>query len=401
MTENKPEEKFKHLAKVGPNVLQCIACGDCREQTDYTANPPKWGVCVAREHTSGFEPFFSRGKMQIIRSLWQGKLELSKDMAEVIFQCPTCNACSEACAYDMDNVALYEALRAELVDAGCGLEAHIPMNQAMVELLNPYGRDNKLKSNWLEKLDFKIKDANTETAEVLYFVGCTSALTPDIEAVAINTAKVFNKLSIDFSVLGEHEVCCGSVGLRTGDHKAFNSVAQKNYALFKKSGAKTIVTSCAGCYRTLKLDYADFLKDLEIDVLHTVEFLNKIINEKNIQLKNLGFNVTYHDPCHTGRQVGLYEEPREILKKIANLTEMKAIKQSANCCGAGGGVKKGFPELALKIGKSRIHEAEETGAEIVVSICPFCYRNMADAISETGSKLKMVDLMELVEQALN
>ena len=80
---------------------------------------------------------------------------------------------------------------------------------------------------------------------------------------------------------------------------------------------------------------------------------------------------------------------------------MKTIKQSANCCGAGGGVKKGFPELALKIGASRVQEAEETGAEIVVSICPFCYRNLADAIVESGSNLKIVDLMELVEQALN
>ncbi|MHA2288683.1 MAG: (Fe-S)-binding protein [Promethearchaeota archaeon] len=401
MTENKPEDKFKHLAKVGPSVLQCISCGDCREQTDYTANPQKWGVCVAREHTSGFEPFFSRGKMQIIRSLWQGKLELSKDLAEVIFQCPTCNACAEACAYDMDNVALYEALRAELVDANYGLEAHIPMNKAMIDLLNPYERDNKLKKNWIKKLDFKINDANTETAEVLYFVGCTSALTPDLESVAINTAKVFNKLSIDFSVLGEHEICCGSVGLRTGDYKAFDSVAQKNYELFKKSGVKTIVTSCSGCYRTLKLDYEDKFKELGIEVLHTVEFLNEIINEKNVQLKNLGVNVTYHDPCHSGRHVGLYEAPREILKKIANLKEMRAIKQSANCCGAGGGVKKGFPELALKIASSRIKEAEETGAEFVVSICPFCYRNLTDAITKTGSNLKMVDLMELVEQALN
>ena len=400
MTEFEPEEKFKHLAKVGPNVLQCIACGDCREQTDYTAFPQKWGVCVARDHTTGFEPFFARGKMQIIRSLWQGKLELSKDMAEVIYQCPTCNACTEACAYDMDNVALYEALRAELVDAGCGLEAHIPMNKAMVELLNPYERDNKLKSKWLEKLDFKVKDTSTEKAEVLYFVGCTSALTPDIETVAINTAKIFNKLGVYFSVFGEHEVCCGSVAMRTGDSNAFNSVARKNYELFKKSGVKIIVTSCAGCYRTLKKDYVDYLEDLEIEVLHTVEFLLKVIQEKNIQIKNLGLNTTYHDPCHTGRHSGLYEEPREILKKIANLTEMKTIKQSAKCCGAGGGVKKGFPELALEIAKSRIQEAEETGAEYLVSICPFCYRNLSDAIEAMGSNIKMVDLMELVNKAL-
>jgi heterodisulfide reductase subunit D len=401
MTEFEPKEKFKHLAKIGPNVLQCIACGDCREQTDYTASPPKWGVCVAKEHTSGFEPYFARGKMQIIRSLWQGKLELSKEMAEVIFQCPTCNACSEACAYDMDNVAMYEALRAELVDAGCGLEAHVPMNKAMVELLNPYQRDNKLKNNWLEKLDFKVKDATKEQAEVLYYVGCTAALTPDIENVAINTANILKKLNIDFSVFGEHEVCCGSVAMRTGDRKAFNTVATKNYELFKKSGVKTILTSCAGCYRTLKKDYADHMEDLGIEVLHTIEFLNKYIKENNIQLKNLGINTTYHDPCHTGRHMGLYEEPRELLKKVANLTEMKTIKQAAKCCGAGGGLKKGFPELALEIAKSRIEEAEETGADNLVSICPFCYRNLDDAIKAMNSNIKMVDLTDLINQALD
>jgi len=407
ITEFEPKEKYKHLASLGDVVLQCISCGDCREQTDYTAENPKWGVCVARENTSGFEPFFARGKMQIIRSLWQGKLDLSKDMAEVIFQCPTCNACAEACAYDMDNACLYEALRAELVEAGCGLEAHIPMNKAMVELLNPYERDNKQKKEWLEKLDFKVKDASTEKADVLYFVGCTAALTPDIQTVAINTARVLKKLGVDFSVLGEREVCCGSVAKRTGDLKSFNNVATKNYDLFKKSGIKTIITSCAGCYRTLKTDYTDILDDLGIEILHSIELILKIINDKNIQLNHLGIKATYHDPCHTGRNSGmkegskpLYEEPRELLRKIANLVEMKTIKESAKCCGAGGGVKKGFPELALEISKARIREAEETGAEILVSICPFCYRNLSDAITALNSEIKMVDLMDLLEQAI-
>ena len=408
ITEFKPKEKYKHLGMLGDVILQCISCGDCREQTDYTAENPKWGVCVARENSPGFEPYFARGKMQIIRSIWQGKLELSKDMAEVIYQCPTCNACAEACAYDMDNACLYEALRAELVEAGCGLEAHIPMNKAMVELLNPYERDNKQKKDWIEKLDFKIKDANSEKADVLYFVGCTAALTPDIQSVAINTAKVFKKLGVDFSVLGEHEVCCGSVAKRTGDLKSFNSVATKNYELFKKSGIKTIITSCAGCYRTLKTDYTEYLEELGIEVLHSIELILRIIKEKNIQLNHLGITTTYHDPCHTGRNSGmkegnkpLYEEPRELLGKITNIAEMKTIKESAKCCGAGGGVKKGFPEFALEISKARIREAEETGAEILVSICPFCFRNLSDAITALNSEIKMVDLMDLLDQALN
>jgi len=404
MTEISSREKFKHLSKLERMILQCISCGDCREATDFSSDPPKWGVCVARDHTSGFEPFFGRGKMQIIRSLWQGKLELSKDMAEVIYQCPTCNACSEACFYDIDNASFYEALRAELVDAGYALDGHNEMNQAMIDLLNPYKRDRKQKNDWLQKLDFKIKDASSEKADVLYFVGCTTALTPQIQTVAINTAKVLKKLGVDFSVFGENEVCCGSVAMRTGDRKAFNYVSDKNLDLFQKSGIKTIITSCAGCYRTLKLDYADLLKESDINVIHTIELIRKIIKEKNIQLKNLGINATYHDPCHTGRNSGdtpLYEEPRELLKKMANLVEMATIKENAKCCGAGGGVKKAFPELALEIAKSRVQEAEETGAENLVSICPFCFRNIDDAIKALNSNIKMVDLLELIDQALN
>jgi len=408
MTEFKPKEKYQHLNKLGDIILQCISCGDCREATDYTSEPQKWGVCVARDHTSGFEAFFGRGKMQIIRSLWQGKLQLSKDLGEVIYQCPTCNACAETCAYDMDNAAIYETLRAELIDAGCGLEAHVPMNKAMVELLNPYERDNKQKKDWLGKLDFKIKDATKEEADVLYFVGCTAALTPEIQTVAINTAKVLKKLGIDFSVYGEFEVCCGSVAKRTGDLNAFNSVATKNYELFKKSGVETIITSCAGCYRTLKTDYSDYMEDLGLEILHTIEFIYNIINKQDIQLKHLGITATYHDPCHTGRNAGvkeninpLYEEPREILRKIVNLVEMKTIKENTKCCGAGGGVKKGFPELALEIAKSRVKEAEDSVAQYLVSICPFCYRNLYDAIKELNSDIKMIDLMELLNQALS
>ncbi|MFX0134795.1 MAG: (Fe-S)-binding protein [Candidatus Hodarchaeota archaeon] len=397
-TKFEPKKKYKYLKKVKNLILQCISCGDCREATDYTSVPQKWGVCVAREHSTGFEPFFGRGKMQIARSIWQGKLELSKDLAEVLFQCPTCNACSSTCYYDMDNAAVYEALRAELVDREMGMEDHIAMNRAIVEKLNPYQRDNIQKGEWLKKLDFKVKDASTEKTDVIYFVGCTAALTPDIENVAINTAKVLKKLGVDFAAFGENEVCCGSVAMRTGDRNAYNSALEKNLELFEKSGAKTIITSCAGCYRTLKKDYRKQLKKLGIEVLHTIEFIAK----KDPKLKNLGITTTYHDPCHTGRGVDepLYEEPRKLLAKMAEIKEMKTIKENAKCCGAGGGVKKAFPDFALEISKSRIEEAEETGADYLVSICPFCYRNLSDAIKATGSKLKMADLLELINQAI-
>ncbi|TFF63694.1 MAG: (Fe-S)-binding protein [Promethearchaeota archaeon] len=400
MTVNDSKIKYKYLKKYEDMLLRCIACGDCREATDITENPPKWGVCPVRDHTPGFEPFFSRGKMQIIRSLWQNKLKLSTDMAEIIYQCPTCNACAEICNYDIQNTLLYEALRAELVTAGYGLKSHKEMNNAMIELLNPYNRKNSEKEEWIKQLDFAVKDAISEQAEILYFVGCTAALTPEIRNVAVNTAKVLQKMNVDFSVFGKDEVCCGSVAMRTGDRSAFKKMAEKNYDLFKKSGTKIIVTSCAGCYRTLKIDYKEILEDLDITILHSIEYISQLINERGIQLKNLGITATYHDPCHTGRHIGLYEEPRNLLKKMATLIEMKTIKNNANCCGAGGGVKKGFPELSLEIAKARIEEAEETGADNLVSICPFCFRNLNDAIKDLKSNLKMIDLLELINQAL-
>ncbi|MHA1271302.1 MAG: (Fe-S)-binding protein [Candidatus Helarchaeota archaeon] len=392
------KEKYKHLANHEKEIFMCISCGDCREAIDITNS--KWGVCVAREHTNGFEPYFGRGKMQIIRSIWENKLNLSEDLAEVFYQCPVCNACSITCAYNFNNAELYEALRAELVDAGFRLSPHISMDQSMAESLNPYGRDNKEKSNWLKMLDFNIKDASLENADILYFVGCTAAFTPEIQTIAINTAKLLRKLNIDFSVFSNNEICCGSVSLRTGYRNTFNSIAKRNYELFKNSGVRAIITSCAGCYRTLKIDYKEILQDLEIPVYHTIEYIHKLMKEKNIELKDLGLKVTYHDPCHVGRHIGLYEEPRELLNKVSSLLEMKTTRENAKCCGAGGGVKKSFSKLSLDIAMSRIEEAEETGADFIISICPFCFRNLNDAIKQLNSKLKMVDLIELINKAI-
>jgi Fe-S oxidoreductase len=402
MTEIK--ESLKNLSKLEEAALGCAQCGQCR-----VSNWPSKGIfysCPVYQTHSSFEPFNARGKNLIMKGLLWGHLKLSQDISDVIFQCTLCGLCEEVCfnsqsdnfdfpmQHIMDHVNTYEALRADLVAAGFPIESQVPMNKAMVELYNPYERDNKEKIKWTKELDFKIKDASKDDAEILYFVGCTSALTPQIKQVAIATAKIFNKIGIDFSVFGEYEVCCGSVGMRTGDRTSFEKVAEENTKLFKDRGIKRIVTSCAGCYRTFKKDYGEILEGLE--VLHSVEFLNEIIATKDIKLKDLDIKTTYHDPCHIGRHMGLYEAPRELLNKISNLTEMKTNRVGAMCCGAGGGVRKGFPELSMDMAKNRVKEAEETGTEYLVSTCPFCYRNLSDAIKELNSNLKMTDLVELL-----
>jgi len=408
---NEIQNSLKNLSEVKDAALSCVQCGQCR-----VANWPSKGVFYVcpvynTDITPKFDPFFARGKGIILRGLFWGDLELSQEISDIIFQCTLCGSCYEFC-FDAhndnfefvthrwtDHVKVYEALRADLVEAGFPIESQVPMNKAMVELLNPYERDNKDKVEWTEKLGFKVKDASSEQAEYLYFVGCTAALTPVIQTVAINTAEILKKLGIDFSVFGENEVCCGSVAMRTGDRNAFEAVAKKNIELFKNSGIKKIITSCAGCYRTLKKDYGERLENIEI--LHTVEFLDDLLNQGNISVKKLDINTTYHDPCHIGRHMGVYDAPRRILNKISNFIEIKTNREAAMCCGAGGGVRKGFPELSLEMAKNRVKEAEDTGAQYLVSTCPFCYRNLSDAINALNSDLKMVDLVELFLESLN
>ncbi|MBD3227578.1 MAG: hypothetical protein GF329_05255 [Candidatus Lokiarchaeota archaeon] len=404
-------EKLKNLKKVKNAALSCVSCGQCRN--------PMWpskgvfGLCPVynTDYTPKFEPFFSRGKNTILKGLLWEELSLSEDIATIFFQCTTCGACEEFCHNAknpnidfanhkwMEQVKVYEALRADLVENGYALEEHKEMNKALLNFDNPYGRDRSEKLDWAQELDFNIRNASEEPVEALYYVGCTSALSESTRVVAKATARIFNKLGIDFGILGDKEVCCGSVAKRTGNLDAFKRVMEKNLQLFKDLGIKTIVTSCAGCYRTFIKDYKGKLNDLEI--LHTSEFLIDYCKENNIELKKLQITTTYHDPCHLGRHCDFYYPPRELLDKITGFKEMKRVRENAICCGAGGGVKKAFSELSLEMSIKRVEEAEETEASYLVSTCPFCHRNLLDGIIKKKSNLKMIDLTELIIKSLD
>jgi len=144
-----------------------------------------------------------------------------------------------------------------------------------------------------------------------------------------------------------------------------------------------------------------------------VEFIDRLIKEGRIKFsKVLPMTVTYHDPCHMGRRadvyvpgkaiMGLYDPPRDILKSIpgVELVEMYRIKEYAWCCGAGGGVKEGYPDFSDWTARERVEEAKATGAEAIVTACPWCEGNFMDAINGKGEKIKVYDVVELVRRAI-
>ena len=226
---------------------------------------------------------------------------------------------------------------------------------------------------------------------LLYFRGCTAR--EKLTSISKATERILRIAKIDYETL-EDEKCCGSVLLRTGFLD--DAIEQMNGNLNDFEG-KVILTSCAGCYKTLKEDYKKYL-GVDLKVIHISQLLEQLIKENKINLKgDKDLKVTYHDSCHLGRHAGEYEAPRNVINSISKLVEMENNREKARCCGSGGGVKSAYGELSNSIADLRIQEAKDTDADLLVSACPFCKLNL----SQNSDDLEILDLSEFVLEHLN
>lgn len=421
---------------------RCTACGTCRVAYDFGPPPSARPICPAGTEF-GFEGFYSsKGKAAFARGIADGTLTFEDpEFLEAIYKCTVCAGCQNQCQVDFKPhiPEVIEAMRREAVNRGAGpLPLQKNLVQSMKNYNNPYQGPRRVRLDWtrpFKKAKTPIKNIDLEPAPVLFYVGCTGAFNQNARAVPVATANIFQKLGVDFGILGENEVCCGSTAMRVGDAQEFKRVATDNLETFarlhQERGVQTIVTSCAGCYRAIKKDYvlssAYGERMAGIEVVHTVQFLHRLL--KNGQLKfekPLNWKVTFHDPCHTGRHLNkfrvdrdgsqlwegayvdvdesecLYDMPREILQAIPGIeyVEMDRIRSNSFCCGGGGGVMTGFGDWAKKNAALRIQEGEATGAEKMVSICPFCHYNLNEGAKRIGSHMSLHDLTELLDSVI-
>ena len=201
---------------------------------------------------------------------------------------------------------------------------------------------------------------------MIYFRGCTAR--EKETSIADATEELLKSAGVDYTVL-EDEKCCGSVLLRTGFVDEAKEQIQKNTEVLSNN---LILTSCAGCYKTLKDDYED------LDVIHISQFLKELIDENKLDFTKKDLTVTYHDSCHLGRHCNVFDEPRDVISCVANLVEMENNREDSLCCGAGGGVKSAYPEIASQMAESRITQALDTNAGLLITPCPFCKLNLKD-----------------------
>ena len=387
----------------------CTRCGECVAWCPvYTVNEDLGNTALTR--CAEFRCLIADQHGLAARWLGPGRFgpDEAGPLAQRLYACSTCGQCREVCPAGIDTVELWEGLRHSMVRAGCGpLENQVPLIKSVKAYNNPWGQPRSAREKWAKKaaregLIAKAPDRiRKRPAKVLYFVGCTAAYDMNIREVAINTVRVLERCGVDFGVLGNEEACCASVLLRMGEPD-FYRIAKENIDLFNGLGIHTLVTSCSGCFKTIKQDYPR-VAPLDFEVLHMTELMERMRSEGRLAfVRSVEATVTYHDPCHLGRANRLFDAPREILRAIPGVTlvEMERVREFSRCCGAGGGLKAGFPEIQAETSKLRVADAEATGASELVTACPFCYQALKGAIVQKEAPIRMRDVTELVVESM-
>lgn len=389
------DSKELQIANFKKEIFKCTRCGYCREMVRERDNT--FRICPIRENTAGFESYTSKGKMMLMRGILEGEIEFTSKLADIFFTCTTCGSCRVHCPVDIPTTEIFEIFRSDLVNQELCLPQHILIEQKTLQEKNPYGEAQQERGAWIED-SFEFGRA----APIAYFVGCTSSFRQ--KEIARATFKILSKAGIDFTLLGPEEWCCGSPLFRTGQIETAKAVAQHNIEKLREIGVKTIIFSCAGCYRTFQTDYPKYFGKLEFKIESISNIILSLLKEGKLEFTDEPpIDITYHDPCHSYRMAKKPDQaPRNLIKAIPwmNLLEMKSIEKGSMCCGAGGGLKAGNPDLALKIASARIQQAMPLNVQFLVSTCPFCKRNLADAQQTLDLPIQVVDLVELIAERL-
>ncbi len=320
-----------------------------------------------------------------------------------IWNCTTCFACQEVCPVWIEPMTKIIEMRRNLVLE----QASIPETgegalRSIEARGHPWRGTTLSRTDWTEGLEIKTL-AEDSDIDILFWVGCTEALEERSLKIAQAVTKILKLAGTNFGILGAEETCCGDPARRLGNEYLFQLQAQGNIELFKNYGIKKIVTACPHCYNTLKYEYPQFGGDFE--VIHHSEFIAKLLEEGKLRImKGSSGIVTYHDSCYLGRYNNIYEQPRQILNNMPDITvvEMERNRERGFCCGAGGGhLWMEEQKTGERINEMRTEQAMAVKAQLIATACPYCLQMFEDGIKskEAEESLKVMDIAELVAES--
>jgi len=372
-------EEFKH------EIFDCTRCGFCREW--------HWkgieSVCPIYPFTPGFEVDYARGKVRMARALLENKVEITDSFVEHAFMCTLCGSCEAHCPVGMPLNEIFHAWRVDLAEAGYVLPAHQRVISIIKKYRNPYGPRQGGKGD--------SPAARSGKASILFYPGCTT--TRMAEEIVQSITDILDKLELDYALF-EDDTCCGFPLYDIGQMSAMRDIATTTLDLIQQREPDIVLTSCPACYKAFKFIYPEELGlSYDFKVQHISEFLLTWVSGR---LSEVSTKVTWHDPCILGRHLGMYDEPREVLRAIPGLEliEMQSNRKDALCCGAGGGVYFFAQGIARQAVANRLEQAKETGAQQIVTSCPNCYVRFRQAVGRFRMDLRVRSLAALINEAL-
>jgi Fe-S oxidoreductase len=386
----------------------CTECGRCQEVCPAYASgrvlSPKLLVMGLRDHLKERGTVLSKPSSKGEAQGVSKKSLIGDAVSEAaLWSCTTCYACDQECPLFIQHIPPIVDMRRYLVNDG---RVDAELQDALSNLGrygNSFGQSERMRARWTQSLEPKIKDARREPVDFLWFVGDYASYSPALTEITLTTAKVFQRVGIDFGILYDSERNSGNDVRRVGEEGLYEMLVEKNTETFNKCSFQNIVTTDPHSYNTLKNEYA---VDGQRRILHYTELLAQLIASGKLKFsKRLGLKVTYHDPCYLGRYNGVYDAPRKVIEATGcGLVEMPRHGSRAFCCGAGGGriwMKEG--EIQERPSESRIREAVALeGVTTLVVACPKDVTMFRDAVKTTSNEEHLVvkDLIELVQAAL-
>lgn len=326
------------------------------------------------------------------------------DISATLTRCTSCGRCAVVCESGIQTSQLWESMRGVCRDRGYRDEALEKKAETVFEKGNPYGEEQKSRSSWIPS-----STTIADTAPIAFFAGCTIAFrNPDLGRAAL---RFLAASKTEFCILDNEEFCCGSILFRTGAWREYADPILSMIHRIQEKGVREVLVPCAGCLKTLTLDWPRvYGSPLPFRVTPFPQFIRDIIREGKVSFHpDITARVIYHDPCHGGRHLlhilgedSVFDAPREVLSAIPGITALEFAdnRQNQSCCGAGGGLKTADPAFSVEIATRKLDTIKEQKVDILVSSCPFCERNFSDALNTGEHTCTVMDMIELVDQAL-
>ncbi len=339
---------YEEMEAIKP-LRSCISCLACLS------------VCPAVSVIRFAGPTAMRQEMRLALDPRDSVDRVTQAVESGLFTCTSCQACWKVCPKDIRIPGkAIEKLRALAGLKGLTLPRHREVN----ELIRTTGRSVAPEGpSFLEQVDEVIEPDGEVKGTVGFFVGCMYTMRLPMTPLDAITVLKRNGIRV---VIPKEQICCGSPLIRTGQPDYVRTLQRRNIDAFAFRGIKTVMTMCAGCGSTLKHDYPETTPFRVMDI-------SEVLLEYGIEKPaRLNVRATYHDPCHLLRGQGISSGPRELISEVIDLVEMPSV-----CCGSGGGVRSGVPEEAHALAEKRQEEIKKTGAEWVISSCPFCEFHIA------------------------